>query len=203
MPFSVIRMFPVGVVKTNIGRPFTEEELGVVEYHKTRTLQNSGNVYSAETRILDKELADIKQFINYGIEAYVQSIIAPKSDNLEFYITQSWLNYSLPGQFHHRHPHPNSIISGSFYFNADPKYDNILFHKELYEPISIEPSTQNMFNTRKHSVEVATGDLVIFPSNLEHSVPNTKSTEMRISLAFNVFAKGDFHPTDSLSQLTL
>lgn len=204
MPFSVIRLFPTGIIKTNIDRAITDEEMDVVNYHRNLTNHNVGNVFSKNTYILDNELQNIRKFIEYGIEAYVKTIIDPYSDNLQFYITQSWLNYSDPEEFHHRHPHPNSIISGSFYINADPEYDNIVFHKELYQQISFDSKNTNMFNCRSHQVDVKTGDLVLFPSYLEHSVPNTRSKNTRISLAFNVFAKGNFCKDDlSLSQLKI
>jgi hypothetical protein len=33
------------------------------------------------------------------------------------YITQSWLNYTETNQYHHKHEHPNSLVSGVFYVN--------------------------------------------------------------------------------------
>ena len=34
-------------------------------------------------------------------------------------ITQSWINFTKKGEYHHPHAHPNSLISGVFYVEAD------------------------------------------------------------------------------------
>ena len=38
---------------------------------------------------------------------------------------------------------------------------------------------------------VKTGDIVLFPSNLMHSVPKTEHDHTRVSLAFNSFWEGE------------
>ena len=57
---------------------------------------------------------------------YVKEILNPKQE-LDFYITQSWLNVVQPGGSIQSHWHGNSIISGSVY-PAVEKTDEIYFH---------------------------------------------------------------------------
>jgi hypothetical protein len=52
-------------------------------------------------------------------------------------LTQSWLNYTKPGQFHHKHAHPNSFISGVLYMKAARQRDKIYFYKDGYKQISL------------------------------------------------------------------
>ena len=47
------------------------------------------------------------------------------------------------------------------------------------------------------------GRLLIFPSSLEHSVEKKKGSNLRISLAFNVFIKGNIGKEDDLNDLSL
>jgi ectoine hydroxylase-related dioxygenase (phytanoyl-CoA dioxygenase family) len=47
------------------------------------------------------------------------------------------------------------------------------------------------------------GELILFPSNLTHSVPENKADLPRISLAFNTFAKNSLGSIDSLTYLPL
>lgn len=202
MSFDVIRFFPTSVIKTNIGRDISPEELEVVKHHYQKVSQNAGNKHSNCSTILDEQLPEIKKFIEYGISAYVASVLVPASTDLEFYITQSWINYSEYGEFHHKHLHSNSIISGVFYITADPEQDKIVFYKNNHPQIFIEPKVSNLLNSDEHEIKVCSGDLIIFPSTAYHSVPTTSST-MRISLAFNVFAKGNFCVNDNLTKLKL
>ena len=55
------------------------------------------------------------------------------TDEVTPYITQSWLNYTETKQFHHRHEHPNSIVSGVFYINCHEEFDKIKFFKKDYQ----------------------------------------------------------------------
>ena len=61
--------------------------------------------------MVQKKLASINKFIEKCLNNFYQSVFSPR-DDVEIYITQSWLNYTEPGQFHHKHAHPNSFVSG-------------------------------------------------------------------------------------------
>jgi uncharacterized protein (TIGR02466 family) len=200
--FTINSIFPTSVVMGNIERELTKEELAVVDYHKTRTYNNVGNITSLDRYILKTQLPEIKTFIELGIKSYVDSILIPKHP-LNFYITQSWINYTDPGHHHHKHEHPNSIISGVFYFNADSEKDKIFFYTQNYKQISITPKEWNIHNSDSWWFSVKTGGLILFPSHLTHMVENTTSDKTRISLAFNVFAKGTVGDEDRLIELHL
>ena len=199
--FTTNPLFATPVVITNIERPLSIEELSIVDHHKQKTYNNGGNITSLDTSIID-QFPDIKKFVNSGIQYYVDNIICPKTE-LNFYITQSWINYTETGQYHHIHKHPNSIFSGVFYFNAEEFIDQITFHSDEYTQISIECQQWNMFNSASWWFPVKTGDLIMFPSSLSHKVEITESKNTRISLAFNVFAKGIFGSERKLSSLSL
>jgi len=200
--FNINTIFPTSIVIGNLERGLTKEELEVVDYHKTKTYNNVGNITSLDKYILKTQLPEIKTFIELGIKSYVDKILAPKHP-LNFYITQSWINYTSQGQFHHRHNHPNSILSGVFYFNADSEKDKIFFYNETYKQLTIPTKEFNIFNSESWWFNVKTGGLIIFPSHLTHMVAQTISSETRVSLAFNVFANGYFGDEDNLTALHL
>ena len=59
-----------------------------------------------------------------------------------------------------------------------------------------------IINSESFLIETSYGSCVIFPSTLMHSVlPNT-TDEVRITLSFNVFVKGEMQG-DDLSKLTI
>jgi uncharacterized protein (TIGR02466 family) len=148
-----------------------------------------GNLRGEDGYILNQPMfAELKDFIMQCIKEYVDSVYATK--DLDVYITQSWANYTKPKEFHHKHSHPNSFISGVFYVNAKPKEDMIRFHKNKSSFLSVKIGQANNYNSNDVVILVETGDLVLFPSDFVHEVPPTTSDETRISIAFNTFIRG-------------
>jgi len=165
----------------------TEKEIQFLV--KQEKKDNVGNTTSVDNIILEKqEMAKIKQFIKKCVKEYFKDTYQPEN-NVEPYITQSWCNYTKEGQFHHKHAHPNSFISGVFYVQADRVKDKIYFYKDGYERIVVPAKKFNLFNSTSWWFETGTNDLVLFPSSLTHMVENVVGKE-RISLSFNTFLKG-------------
>ena len=164
---------------------------------------NEGNTSSVDKYILkQKKLFDLANFIERSLHQYLMATICPKND-VQLRITQSWLNWTKPGQYHHRHAHPNSLISGCFYVNAHKKSDRIFFFKNDYQPIKFPPVEWNPYNSESWWYSVGTGDLVFFPSSLTHMVQPVEGDDTRISLAFNTFPVGYVGNEDDLTALHL
>lgn len=185
---NIYNVFPTAVGKFSLGRDFTEKELKYIKELETRP--NQGNTTSKDNNLFDrKELKDLAKFCQESVASYLKEIYAPKNDvTLRF--TQSWANYTNPGQFHHKHEHPNSFVSGVLYINADPTVDRIYFYKSKYEQIKLTTENFNVYNSDSWWFEVGTTDLMIFPSSLTHMVETTKSDQTRISISFNTFPIG-------------
>ena len=199
-------VFPIPIYMTHIDRPFTKQELKFVEDQKNHCNKNTGNINTKDSYILNKkQFKNIKKFLDKCCEDYLNKLICPK-DNIKLYITQSWLNYTEENQFHHKHEHPNSVISGVLYFNSDRNNDIIKFFTSVrYEQIKpeIDKSKYNLWNSSSWYFPVETGQLVMFPSSTTHQVDVKKGTNTRISLAFNTFYKGTIGSNTSLSELIL
>lgn len=166
-------------------------------------MPNMGNTTSKLRNVLgEKEYKDIASFAMKSLDEYMKQIISPKN-NVALRITQSWFNYSKPGQFHHKHAHPNSYLSGVFYVQADKESDKIFFYKDGYQQIKLLVDNFNVFNSDSWWLPVETGDLVIFPSSLTHMVEPVTSDQTRISLAFNTFPVGSVGSDDDLTELKL
>ena len=88
--------------------------------------QNKFNSTSNSSHIFNTRLYNLKEFCENHIKIYVNEIINPENE-LDFYITQSWLNVTKPGEKHHKHNHQNSLISGVFYI-ATVEDDKIMFY---------------------------------------------------------------------------
>ncbi len=162
---------------------------------------NEGNTSSVDKYILRK-LPDLTTFIEKCLHTYFMSTINPKND-VRLRITQSWLNWTKPGQYHHKHAHPNSLISGCFYVDANKETDKIFFYRDEYKQFKFPPIEWNTYNSESWWYPVGTGDLIFFPSSLIHMVQPVGGETTRISLAFNAFPTGHVGDEDELTALYL
>ena len=198
---NLIGLFPTPVGEFTFDKQLSKKQLSFLNDQKQKP--NEGNTTSEFRKILDdKCVKDLREFVDGCIAQYMANTYAPKFD-VKLQITQSWMNYTKPGQFHHKHAHPNSFLSGVFYVNADPQKDKIYFFKDGYERIKLETENWNLFNSESWWIPVATNKLVLFPSNFTHMVQTVEAEETRVSLAFNTFPKGYIGNDDSLTGLHL
>lgn len=164
---------------------------------------NDGNTSSEDKYLLKhKKLLSLRQFIEKSLHEYFMATYCPKND-AHLKITQSWLNWTKPGQHHHKHAHPNSLISGCYYVNAHKESDKIFFYREGYQRIKFPPAEWNAYNSESWWYPVGTGDLVLFPSSLTHMVQPVEGEDTRISLAFNTFPIGMIGDENELTALHL
>ena len=195
---------PVYIVKRDSNLS-SKEEIEIGEIVKEGMYRNSGNSTSNNAYIFYGKLGKIKQFCEQQIKIYVNETINPKEE-LDFYITQSWLNITKPGEYHHEHSHANSIISGVFYISTEED-DKITFsdpNVKVKEIIKLEPKGYNLWNSTTWFFPSNNNELLLFPSWLNHQVDaNKKATTDRISLSFNTYARGVFGDRKGLNKLIL
>ena len=200
---KIIPIFPKAIYQSNIQRAFTDIELSAIESYRSNLIDNIGNTQTFDHDVLSNDsLQDIKTFIIHNLITYYQQIINPR-DKLQLYITQSWLNYTKSNQYHHKHKHPNSILSGVLYINTNPKVDRVSFYHDDYERIEIIPKQYNQFNSKAWTTSVDIGDILIFPSDLSHMVETKIGENERISLAFNTFVRGELGEELGASKLII
>ena len=207
MEHEIGGIFPCPIYR--IGRdsnlsPKEEKEIRKI-IDKEGMYRNSGNSSSNNSDIFNGKLKKIKQFCEEHIKTYVEQVITP-TEELDFYITQSWLNINKPGEFHHQHSHQNSIISGVFYISTEES-DNITFidpNYKIKELITFEEKEYNLFNSTTWVFPSITNILLLFPSWLNHKVEvNEKATTDRISISFNTFVRGTLGIRKHLTELIL
>ena len=159
------------------------------------------NRQSEDTFVLDRpELSNVKAFIEAKLHEYVTKIMASTD---KIIITQSWLNKSGKGESHHEHVHPNSMISGVWYPQIHEQLPPIQFRSRGQRDVSLQTEKYNTFNSATFMLPMKKGELILFPSNLSHSVPANQSEEERISLSFNTWPKGNMGDIKSLTYLPL
>lgn len=190
---TVSGIFPRPIYSASIGRNFTNREMVLVAVDSEDLVANVGNMISKDSYILERPLMKtLKGEIENHLSIFFNALYKPKND-VGIYVTQSWINYTYPGQGHHSHLHENSFFSGVLYISAEAEADSITFVTKNNSFIKINSLEQNEYNSNVFNFPVGSGDIIIFPSDMTHQVgvTSTKRNTTRVSLAFNSFIFGD------------
>jgi len=199
---QINNLFPTPIGFFDLSRKLTENELNHIFNLEQRA--NMGNTSSNDNYIFDDpKLKNLKEFALESVNHYFREIYQPNTD-VSLRITQSWANYTTPGQFHHKHAHPNSIVSGVFYVQTNPGLDRIYFYRSGYQQIKFMTENFNPYNSESWWFDAVECRLILFPSHLEHMVQSvTDDTVTRISVSFNTFPVGKFGSNMELTELML
>lgn len=134
------------------------------------------------------ELNDFMEWTKSCISNYAEQFLG--MIGLEFVDLNVWLN-STDGGVQPGHIHNNSLISATYYVQLDPEKHVGL---EVYNPRTIVPRNpiidvnaeiETPFNAKSVKLEVAQGDLLVWPSELLHGLAQPKVDVPRISLSMN------------------
>ena len=202
---KLFNLFSIPMMSFHYGE-ISEDEFNTFDRYLSNTIKNKFNYVTKENYFLDKELPLLRRFFEKSINTYSKKVLGVDTQDLNYRITQSWINICSPNASHHQHTHPNSFISGVFYIKVNSESDKITFINEFMQKkeIKIEKGVEfNSFNASEWSHYVRKGELILFPSNLTHYVPPVEGESDRISLSFNVFPYGILGSEENLTHLRL
>ena len=125
-------------------------------------------------------------------------------DDLKFefedhYITGMWSNILKPGEFHSPHTHSNNLVSGVFYLQTNDNSPAITFLDPRPQSSVLQPQAKeyDIFNSTMFYYPAKVNRMILFPSWLEHYVPQNDTKFSRVSIAFNVMLKGQVGRPDN------
>lgn len=154
-------------------------------------MRSPNSIASRNKRVLNSPvLSDLRIIIESMLKEFSKTVFGSTND-VELKITQSWLSLSQKGQSHHVHSHTNSVVSGVLYINLAPR-DGIHFYRnEELLWYQLDVGEANYYNSMRSFIETSVGDVVLFPSNITHGIPEVTEDVERVSLAFNTFFSGE------------
>ena len=200
--YKVHQLWPKPIFDTEI--PIKQKWLDFAYNSEYERVFVENGDYTKDKYVLNK-LPDLKNLILEQVNIFTTDYL--KVFDVEFYFLNSWIVKHHPKDWAQDHMHENSLLSGVYYLDAPKDAGGIVFVKGYNEqeifPMAITPkvSEYNYVTSKQMTFKVNPGKLVIFPSNLMHSVEENKSNNDRYSLAFNLFCRGNFGHNEG--QLTL
>lgn len=200
---QVIEAWPTPIGHYFLNRDITDKEKDAALTFTQNLQRNQANSHSVSVEVLEHpDMAEIKTFCIESVKSFCKHILNIV-DTVEPYISISWINITEKGEGHHKHSHPNSVISGVFYMNASSELDSLVFYKPEYRRLHYCNGNTTKYNQDVFQMPVHSGDLVIFDSSIEHSVLPTTGDHIRMSLSFNTFLKGTIGTKETLTYLDL
>jgi uncharacterized protein (TIGR02466 family) len=158
-------------VLKNVGDHLTDYGSGQINYRKLfpEIIGELNNICSSYNTTLEMSL----------YEKYLKKI--PRSD-IDIHM---WIQDYKKGHQHEVHNHPGCAISGVYYLRGDDESEKLNFvNPNVSQSVfTSEPSDLN------YRLSVRKGMAVLFPSYLCHYVKSSADTNIRTSLAFNMYPR--------------
>jgi len=130
-------------------------------------------------------------FLNY-LTLLLKEYSQIYTSEVSLVLVNAWLNVNPPGSYNISHSHPQSTISGVLWIKCPESCGNIVFEspvshtqQEVMEKIRPHIAEKNNYYPTFYFKPVE-GTLLLFPSDIRHSVEENLSSEDRISIAFNL-----------------
>lgn len=171
------------IVNACVDRQFRRNgpELGLIS-----TIEGVNQTTVDQNILEERVFADLHRQIEMHVGRYINDVYQ-RDDKFE--IVNSWINIHENGDSAPRHCHARSDISGVLYIvNQDDMggiifQDNVLFGNWYGATVT---NRKNKYNQSSVYGNVCSGDLILFPSFIEHSTDVNNSESRRISLAFDI-----------------
>jgi uncharacterized protein (TIGR02466 family) len=130
------------------------------------------------------EFAELTGLLRKAVKACLDFL---QVDYDDFLITGCWANFNPTGGLNSAHTHPNNYLSGVYYLRTPAGADTIEFTDPRPAAVARMPraKTLNRFNGNRMTVQTKPGRFVLFPAWLSHNVPVNRTSQERVSIAFN------------------
>lgn len=193
---NIIPFCPIPIYQGSVS--FTEEDYENLTSSEMHPL-SAGNGYSSKSSYVlnDSKFNLLRQKICLEVNNFLHEQLRI-DDVINFELQNSWVVKHNRGDWAHRHCHKNSMISGILYLNVDQNSGSLIFHKDngweniFPKMIEFPYKDFNNLNALTWAIKPKIGEIVLFPSHLDHSVTENLSHITRYCLAFNFFARGTF-----------
>ncbi len=202
-------LFPtaIGIEDNTTDYKYDHQTLINLPYTTNEKFSSGHFEQTVDSYVLDNNVPNLRSWIQTNLNVYASYAL---STDQKLKITQSWcIKHNDAPQHVFPHSHPNSIISGAYYVAADDQSAKLKFHRTS---VSTYPSIQWQMDPDKskdapwnwdwQKIPVTSGRLVLFPSQMMHSVEDElNNKDVRCVLSFNTWFEGSIGNADRFTQL--
>jgi len=191
MQINLATLFSVAAAPTFFG-PLTPEEEAFVRGLERFDTTGYLDIYGSKNKaVLDApELRRLKSNFSSYVSLIGREIMClPPENGLR--ITTSWVNFAERGYGHAKHHHTNSMLTGVYFLDVESSVPEIYFENPAPNwTIEWNRTEFHIFNNKEATLPVKNGDLVLFPSWLNHYVPKNETDNTRITISFDTILTG-------------
>jgi hypothetical protein len=172
-------------------------ELDKLKYYPVNNdPEMKSSVASNDYGLLDRhEFAPLKSEIEKYFNYFAKDTFLY---DCKFKIVNSWATKTVTGiGSGNWHRHSNCLFTAIYYPRGKEDYAPLILDLDRKRDYSIEPIDLNQYNNNKYFVTPGENELIIFPSNIPHTIGRHLSDEIRYSIAMNYMPIGKIGSYDS------
>jgi len=184
--YKTFNLFPIPVGRVVTAMPddeitkftcefLTENELGYTTFHNP----DKNKIYQRDMPSSSKFVEMVTDAANTFMDNW--GIKTNRTPHVYF-----WGSHCQRGDNHHSHVHPMSTLSGTYWSAAEDRASPLVFENPAGSSMMQYPPRQEHY---EYSHKPKTGDMLIWPSWLQHKVLTQMSDAMRVAISFNVVYK--------------
>ncbi len=183
---------PIWTINLNNYKNINEDMYNFIKAEQTKDQKgiNKSNIKGWHSMNFDLKEEQPKNFINFISPSIEQVMIDMnwEKEKQMIKISNMWAIINTGGSTNLRHQHGNSTISGAYYVRAPKGCGDIVFYDPRPAPVYSYPKaiSSNLLNAQVNGISPKEGALVLFPSYVDHSVNENKSSDERIVISFNI-----------------
>lgn len=186
----IIPLFPIPLYNCYFTLPQIE-----VGYIKSMEMVDRPDGYISQSRdVLTEEETPI---LYNQLMHHASTFVGGLGHDFDIKLVSSWTNLHKPGNSSRRHIHGNAMLGGVLFLDTPQDTGEfVVFNPavngtRLFSThIDAVKSTVNQYNAEHHSIEPKTGQCLLFPSFLPHTVTENNNSLDRWTIGFNFFASG-------------
>jgi uncharacterized protein (TIGR02466 family) len=202
---DLLNLFPLSVLRDRIelATDYREDLIARIltmrESHpeKTKGATWTGDVNGYEYLHRDEAFEPLFQKLAQPVRGYLAAL-ALDAAKFRVHFTRSWATVSLGSERIAPHRHEQSHLSLSYYLKKPAQSGALRFHQQnppnQFMPRLLSPRMMEAGIAERHtplnatvvSLDPAEGEVVIFPSQTEHSTMPNLGNEPRISIAIDI-----------------
>ena len=170
------------------------DRISSVDYERMPV--GNGDISTSKWLLEQEQFQDLRELIMEEISIFTHYLLHMDPQKIQWRLQNSWAVRHGEGDWSQAHHHTNSVFSGVYYVKTNDTSGNLVFTR-THDTVSTTtfdfPFTQhNELNSKSFGVTPQTGEIVMFPSHLLHSVDPNRSTEQRFAVAFNFVPSGSW-----------